>query len=369
MKVALVCDWLTNVGGAEKVLLEMHKLFPKAPIFTSKYDEKGIDWFKDADVQTGWMQCFPTAWKRILGPLRQLYFSHLDLSGYDLVISVTGAEAKAVKAPDGVHISYCHVPTQYYWQMYDDYVKDPGFGKMNAITRFFFRILIRPLRKADFKSAGKVDYFVTISEYAKDLIWKYYKREAVVINPPVETQDFKIGKKDVVEKPVENFYVVTSRQVNWKRIDLAVKACLKLDKKLLVIGEGPEHKKLVKMAEKKPGLVKFLPLMNKQELKKYLMQAKGYLFPSKEPFGIAPVEALAAGCPVVAFKEGGARDYVVDGENGVLFDAQSVDSLAAAIKKIEKMKFDRMEISETAKKFSADRFDKELMGFVREKTK
>ena len=114
MKVAIVCDWLTNVGGAEKVLLEIHRLFPEAPIFTSKYDKKGIDWFLDADVRTGWLQIFPTPWRRILGPFRQRYFSHLNLSGYDLVISVTGAEAKAVSAPDGVHISYCHAPTQYY---------------------------------------------------------------------------------------------------------------------------------------------------------------------------------------------------------------------------------------------------------------
>ena len=118
MKVALVCDWLTNVGGAEKVLLEMHRIFPEAPIYTSQYDPKGIDWFLDADVRTGRLQKFPISWRRILGPFRQKYFSHLDLSEYDLVISVTGAEAKAVKAPNGVHISYCHVPTQYYWQMH-----------------------------------------------------------------------------------------------------------------------------------------------------------------------------------------------------------------------------------------------------------
>ena len=133
MKVALVCDWLTNVGGAEKVLLRIHQLYPEAPIYTSKYDPKGIDWFKDAEVRTGWLQHFPSKMRRVLGPLRQWYFSHLDLSDYDLIISVTGAEAKAVKSgkrlheagkknvkcPHGLHISYCHVPTQYYWQMYE----------------------------------------------------------------------------------------------------------------------------------------------------------------------------------------------------------------------------------------------------------
>ena len=155
MKVALVCDWLTNVGGAEKVLLEIHRLFPNAPIYTSKYDKKGIDWFLDADIRTGWLQFFPTSLRRFLGVFRQIYFSHLDLSGYDLVISVTGAEAKSVKCGDAIHICYCHVPTQYYWQMYDSYLKQPGFGVLNPFVRFWFRLLVRPLRKADFRAAQR----------------------------------------------------------------------------------------------------------------------------------------------------------------------------------------------------------------------
>lgn len=368
MKVAIVCDWLTNVGGAEKVLLAAHRLFPEAPIYTSKYDPKGIDWFLDADVRTGWMQIFPSFLRRFLGPLRQWYFSHLNLAGYDLVISVTGAEAKAVSVPDGVHISYCHVPTQYYWQMYDDYVANPGFGILDPVVRFFFKLLVKPLRKADFKSVGKVDFFVTISEYARELISKYYKREATVIHPPVEISDFTIKSRKSQIEPVENYYVVTSRQVTWKKLDLAVKACLKLKRQLYVIGEGPEHDRLVKMAEGS-DLIKFLPLMDKKDLVKYLAQAKGYLFPSQEPFGIAPVEALAAGCPVIAFYEGGARDYVFDGKNGVLFDKQNVKSLSAAIEKFEKMKFSRAEVSKTAKAFDIKRFNEELTEFVNEKTK
>ena len=379
MKVALVCDWLTNVGGAEKVLLRIHQLYPEAPIYTSKYDPKGIDWFKDADVRTGWLQHFPSKMRRVLGPLRQWYFSHLDLSDYDLIISVTGAEAKAVKSgkrlheagkknvkcPNGLHISYCHVPTQYYWQMYDDYVENPGFGVLNPFVRFFFKLMVRPLRKADLKAAQNPDYFVTISGYAKDAIKKYYGREAVVVHPGVETKDFR---RKSGGKPVENFYVVTSRQVNWKRLDLAVQACLMAQRHLVVIGEGPEHKKLVKMAEGS-DLVKFLPLMKKKELAAYLAKAKGYLFPSLEPFGIAPVEALAAGCPVIAYGVGGARDYVKDGKNGVLFEPQSAKALAEAILKFEKKKFDREKIPKTVDSFGVGRFDKELLKFVKEKVR
>ena len=450
MKVAIICDWLTNVGGAEKVLLKMHQLYPEAPIYTSKYDAKGIDWFCDADVRTGWMQIFPTGMRRFLGPLRQWYFSRLDLSSYDLIISVTGAEAKAVKSgkwltlhgktlerdgkivrkkifgkkqmvnPNGTHVSFCHVPTQYYWQMYDDYVKNPGFGVLNPLVRCGFRLLVRPLRVADLRAAQRPDFFITISEYAKEAISQYYGREATVIHPPVEIEGFRyVGgsckrssevnglgflerhtldreqnrpdgrtcsgrqeytsqksksglasrpRKSACDSPLREYYIVTSRQVNWKRIDLAVKACLMTQRKLLVVGEGPEHKKLVKLAEG-TELVKFLPLMEKEELAELLAGAKGYLFPSFEPFGIAPVEALAAGCPVIAYGKGGAKDYVVNGKNGILFEKQTAKSLAEAILKFEKRKFDRAKISRSVKNFDEKRFDKEMKEFIREKIK
>ena len=190
MKVALVCDWLTNVGGAEKVLLELHRLYPEAPIYTSQYDPAGIDWFDDADVRTGYLQKYPSKLRRLLGAKRQKYFEKLDLSEYDLVISVTGAEAKAVRVPNGVHICYCHVPTQYYWQMYKDYIKNPGFGVLNPLVRLVFRVMVRPLRRADYRAAKGPDCFVTISEYAKEMISKYYNREATVIHPPVEVKEF-----------------------------------------------------------------------------------------------------------------------------------------------------------------------------------
>ena len=406
MKVAIVCDWLTNVGGAEKVLYRVHKLFPEAPIYTSQYDTKGIDWFSDADVRVGSMQKYPAKLRRFLGPLRQRYFSRLDLSEYDLIISVTGAEAKAVKSgkwlhkhgkkslnPDGIHVSYCHVPTQYYWQMYDDYIKNPGFGILNPLVRLFFRLMVIPLRRADLKAAQRVDYFVTISDYAKEQIRKYYGREAVVIHPPVELEEFSsqndasgvaslapvatgrarsLSRCRAPKSPETSFlaayYITTSRQVNWKRLDLAVKGCMMAQRKLLVIGEGPEHEKLVKLA-KGSGLVEFLPLMDKKELAKYLAKAKGYIFPSLEPFGIAPVEALAAGCPVIAYAEGGAKDYILEGKNGILFDKQKASTVAEAILKFEKMKFKRESIPGTVTKFSENRFDKELRKFINEKIK
>ena len=378
MKVALVCDWLTNVGGAEKVLLELHRMYPKAPIYTSKYDKKGIDWFNDADVRTGWLQFFPAKLRRVLGPLRQRWFSKLDLSEYDLIISVTGAEAKSVKSgkwlhangekavnPKGIHISFCHVPTQYYWQMYDEYVKNPGFSVLNPIVRFFFKLLVKPLKKADFEAAQRPDFYITISEYAKEMIKKYYGRESVVIHPPVEVEHFKVRNH---HNNGSSYYITTSRQVNWKRIDLAVKACMMTQRKLMVVGEGPEHQKLVKLA-KGADLIEFVPLVDKKKLAELLAGAKGYIFPSLEPFGIAPVEALASGCPVIAFNEGGARDYVKDGENGLLFEKQTAKSLAEAILKFEKMKFDSKKVSKSVDDYSVKRFEKEIKSYVEEKLK
>ncbi len=367
LKVAIVCDWLTNVGGAEKVLLYIHELFPDAPIYTSQYDPKGIDWFSDADVRTGSLQKYPAKLKRVIGPLRQRYFSKLDLSEYDLIISVTGAEAKAVKSGkwlhknEGIHISYCHVPTQYYWQMYKEYIKNPGFGALNPLVKLFFRLAVGPLRFFDLKAAQRPDYYITISDYAKEMISQYYGRESTIVNPPVELDAFKYKKTKL-----KDYYIVTSRQVNWKKVDLAVRACLMTQRKLLVIGEGPEHKKLVKLA-KDSGLVEFLPVMKKEELAKYLMSAKGYLFPSLEPFGIAPVEALACGCPVIAFKEGGSRDYIIDGKNGTFFEEQTAKSLAEAILRFEKMKFNRDKVAKTAEKFGVKRFKKAMNEFIDEK--
>ena len=373
MKVAIVCDWLTNVGGAEKVLLAIHRLYPEAPIYTSQYDPKGIDWFLDADVRTGALQKYPAKLRRLLGAKRQKWFEELDLSEYDLIISVTGAEAKAVKSgkwraehglpsknPKGIHVSYCHVPTQYYWQMYDDYIKNPGFGVLNPLVRGVFRKMVRKLRKLDYEAAQVPERFITISEYAKGLFSEYYKREAFVIHPPVEVDEFR-KRCDHPLPPA--YYIITSRQVNWKRIDLAIQGCLKSKRRLMVVGEGPEHEWLMKLAEGS-DLIEFVPLVGKEELAELLAGAKGYIFPSLEPFGIAPVEALAAGCPVIAYGEGGAVDYVKDGVNGVLFGKQTVELLTEAIMRFEKMKFDNAKIVKSAEKFAVERFNKEIREFI-----
>ena len=363
-KIAIACDWLTAVGGAEQVLLSIHKLFPKAPIYTSQYNPKGIDWFNDADVRTGWMQKLPSATRRITPMLRQKYFDHLDLSDYDLVISVSGAEAKGLKTgPNTVHVSYCHVPTQYYWQLYDTYIENPGFGVLNPVVRQAFKAWVQPLRKGDYREAQQPDYYITISQYAAAQIKKYYHREATIIAPPVAVDKFALKKRPKRQTDSRSGFVMTARQVSWKRHDLAIQACLATKQKLTIIGEGPENRTLRQLAGDS-DLIEFVPRQDAPAIARYLWQARGFLFPSMEPFGIAPVEALAAGCPVVAFGEGGSRDFIKDGENGVFFNQQTPEAMARAIRKFLKIDFDEAKVAASAQDFAEDRFQAKILDFL-----
>ncbi len=363
--IALVCDWLTTPGGAEKVLLELHRMYPNAPIYTSQYRPKKITWFQDATVKTGWLQFLPASFRRILGPLRQLYFSHLDLTEYDLVISVTGAEAKSVKARK--HLCYCHVPTQYYWQMYDKYIKNPGFGILDPFVRFFFKLLVKPLRRLDYRAAQRPDQFVTISSYAAKQIKKYYHRDAQIVYPAVDVAKFMPKKttKTPTRETSDPYFVISCRQVTWKRVDLAIAACIKAKKPLLVIGDGPEHTNLEKLAAGS-DLVTFISWLGAEELSKYLQAANAYIFPSVEPFGIAAVEALAAGCPVIAYDEGGSRDFVIPEKNGMFFPEQTASSLATALKKFRPKDYKRPEVTASAQKFAPNHFQTKIKRLVKE---
>ena len=355
-KVAIVTDWLTTYGGAEKVVLTVSEIFPEAPIFTSQYSEKEVDWFSNKQVEVGWLNIFPAKMRKILPVGRVLYFRNLGkkLKDFDVIISICCAESKGLNLSEKqLHISYLQgPPIQYYWGMYDDYVNNPGFGKLSFLVRFFFKILVNPLRKNDFKLAQKPDFLIANSSYSKDEILKYYKRDASVIFPPVEVDKFKL------ERNKKDYYITTSRQVNWKKLDLAVEAFSKNGKKLVLVGGGAEHQKLVELAGDAKN-IEFIPrISDPLELSKIVAEAKGFVFPSLEPFGIAPIEALATGTPVLAFNQGGAQDYIKDGENGVFFDKQSSSAVLKAVEKFEKISFDAKKVSESAKKFSKEDFKK-----------
>lgn len=354
-KIAIVADWLTNMGGAERVVLALHEAFPDAPIYTSTFVREKMPEFAGLDIRTTRLQNLP-------GPLRKLHkffpmqrvqaFRDLDLSEYDIIISSSSAEAKQVvkTRPDQVHICYCHTPIRYYWSHYDDYKRDPGFGKLNPLIRFAMPFFIPPLKKADYEAAQNVDLFIANSTEVQKRISKYYGKNATVIHPPVDVDRFTPARTR------GDYYVVTGRQVPYKRIDLAVGAATELSIPLKVFGNGSEHERITKLAG---PTVEFhtdrLTDASDLELTKALNSAKGFIFPSEEDFGIVAVEALAAGAPVIALSRGGSKDIVDDGVSGVLFRDQNPDSIANAIRYAESINF----LPGTLRR-KAKRFDKSL---------
>jgi glycosyltransferase involved in cell wall biosynthesis len=347
-KVAIVHDWFVG-GGAEKVVAEISKLYPEAPIYTAQCSQEWLQKLASAKVITSYMQHWPLfKLRKFLPVLRQHWFSHLDLSDYDLVISSSGAEAKGVQVAMGaVHINYCHAPTHYYWSRYEQYLENPGFGAFNWLARFGLRLLLSPMRHWDYKAAQRPDYLIANSNYIKDQIKKYYGRDAVVVHPPVDLERF--ASKDSQRLG----FVVAGRQTHYKRFDLAVLACSELNLPLTVVGRGPEHIKLVAMAG--PS-VKFIEIASDDEVVKQLGVAQALIFPGLDDFGITPIEAMAAGTPVIAYQDGGALDYVKPGITGTFFDKQTTESLVTALKAFSANQYSSAEIQKQAQQFSVEAF-------------
>lgn len=363
LKVAIVCDWLTGTGGAERVVLEFHHLFPDAPIYTSQYDRSpqiwyGDEWFQNADVRTTWLQKLPASLKKFLPVLRAWAFSRLDLSEYDLVLSSSGAEAKGVKTgPNTLHINYCHSPTHYYWVRYDEYLKNPGMGRLNWLARWGLRLLVGPLRRWDYQAAKRPDVMVTNSMHSQAMIKKFYKREAAVIHPPVDVERFKPLDKNALR----HGFVIAGRQTPYKRFDLAIEACTELKVPLVVIGNGPDHKRLEKLAGRN---VVFLTNVSDEEMPRHFQSALGFIMPNMDDFGIVAIEAMAAGTPVIAYQKGGALDYVVPNKTGLFFEKQTVQSLVSTLTEFSPARFNGDTIVAHAQTFSARTFRQAIQTFI-----
>jgi glycosyltransferase involved in cell wall biosynthesis len=353
LKVAIVHDWLIG-GGAERVVMELHRMFPDAPIYTSYATKEWRDRL-DGKVHTGYLQHWPfSKMRKFLPVLRILWFSHLELGGFDLVISSSGAEAKGIKVgPGTVHVNYCHAPTHYYWSRYDEYMERPGFGAFDGLARFGLRLLVGPLRKWDFAAAQRPDYMIANSTHIKKEIRKYYGRTAEVIFPPVDIDRFVTR-----DTPSRYGFAVTGRQTPYKRIDLAVAACTQLKLPLKVIGhKGPEYDRLTAMSG---PTVRFLTNVSDKQLSYHMQSAEGFIFPGLDDFGIVPVEAMAAGTPVIAYKAGGALDYVKAGETGEFFTKQTVESLVEALRAFNPDKYDHKKITKKAERFKPQNFDAKM---------
>ncbi len=353
MKVALVHYWLVSMRGGEKVLEELCEMFPDADIFTHVYDRRVVSpIIRRHSVKTTLIDKLPFSrrlYKNYL-PLMPIALEQLDLRDYDLVISSESGPAKGVLTrPDAIHICYCHTPMRYIWNMYLDYRQS-----VSPLMRPLMMWFAASLRQSDQWSANRVDLFVANSNNIRRQIRKYYGRDSVIVHPPVDVEAFhRTGEKSA------DFYLAVGQLVRYKRMDLAIEACNRLKRRLVIIGEGEEDKALRKLAG---PTISFLGRQDFSEIRNHYAWCKALLFPGEEDFGMVPVEAMASGKPVIALRRGGALETVVPGQTGLFFDQPTSDSLATAILDFEAIEqsFDPELIATYARRFSKETFKRRM---------
>lgn len=358
MKVALVHDWLnTRVGGSEKVLIEMSKLYPDADIYTLFFRQEFYGgMINPKRVKTSYLQKWPrflTDKPHWLLPLLPKAIEQFDLSSYDLVISSSNAFCKGVITPPStLHVSYCYSPMRFAWDYWPRYLDEQSYGR---VRRFLATMAISKVRQWDYYSAQRVDKWLTISNHIARRIKKFYGADSLVIYPPVELGDLKPAEKK------QSYYVTLATLTPYKKIDHAIQACQQLGRKLIVIGDGFDRQRLESMAG--PN-VSFVGRVSDSEKAKLLKEARGLIQPQEEDFGIAAVEAMACGTPVIAFGSGGASEIVTDAKTGILYSESTTGGLLNALKRFEKIKFETSDLVSASHKFDASRFAKEFTSTV-----
>ncbi|PID32320.1 glycosyl transferase family 1 [Candidatus Saccharibacteria bacterium] len=348
-KVAIVHDWLYG-GGAEMVVEQLHRLYPDAPVYTSYCSN---EWRSrlEGRVVTGWLQHLGGGLLRKISVLPRIWwFRRLDLSSYDLVIISTGnGEAKFVRPPRSTTvICYCHSPNHFYWRHYQQYLTQPGFGALNPVIRLALKLLVGPLRRLDRRAAQRPDLFIANSTHIQSDITTFYGRDSEVVHPPVQIERF--GRDSSAER---HGFVTSGRIVPHKHVDIIVQACSQSALPLTVVGDGPDLARLRQIAG---PTVRFLGRATDQEVEQALASAQAFIFASHDDFGIAPVEAMAAGTPVIAYRAGGALDYVVPGKTGEFFDSQTAESLTEALRTFQPDAYDSTAIRQHAARFSPEHF-------------
>ncbi|MCW3805818.1 glycosyltransferase family 4 protein [Plebeiibacterium marinum] len=363
MKVALVQDWLTEIGGAEKVFECFMELFPKADIYTLISHDRVINDLRidKTKLKESFIADLPfgrSKYRNYL-PLFPKAIESFDFSGYDLIISSSSSVAKGVLTNSKqLHICYCHSPVRYAWDLYHQYLKESklnGFG----IKKWLVRHTLHKLRIWDVISANRVDHYVANSYYIRRRINKVYRRESEVVYPPVDINRFELCEDK------EEYYYTASRLVPYKKINLIVEAFSNMpDKRLVVAGMGPDFKKIKALAAPNIEMKGFV---SNEEMLSLMKKAKAFVFAADEDFGIIPVEAQACGTPVIALSKGGTKETVVDRISGIHFNEQSADSIKEAIDKFEKTSFDPKKIRENAERFSKGRFKDEMKTYINKK--
>ena len=364
MKTAIVHYWLVNMRGGEKVLEALLEMFPGADIFTHVYNPQAVpECLRRHKIHTSYIQKLPFAKKlyQKYMPFMPKALSDFNLQEYNLVISSESGPAKGVVPnPNAYHICYCHSPMRYLWDMYHEY-----FRKSNPLVRFFMKRFIPGLRIWDVVSANLVDLFIANSDYVAMRIRRYYNREAKVVYPPVDVEKFFS-----VERKPKDFYLFFGQVTEYKRLDLAIEACIASGRKLVVAGAGVKGKE--KRKYERSGWVSFKGRLSDGEVPELYASAKALLFPGIEDFGIIPVEAQAAGCPVIAFREGGAIETIKENVTGIFFDEQSPASLIEALERFEEAEAkgtfkDRSRFYDHARQFSTEAFKEKISRIIAER--
>jgi glycosyltransferase involved in cell wall biosynthesis len=354
-KIALVHDYFIQMGGAERVAAVMHDSFPSAPIYTTVALEHRLPHeLKGADIRTSAMQLLPSMERRF----RQYFMLYpfaieqFDLSEYDLILSSSSGYAKGVRRrKSAIHVCYCHTPMRWVWR-YQDYAERESFG---GVARKVLPMCLWGLKKWDLRAAQQPDYYIANSQVVADRIKKIYGREAIVIPPPIDVDRFEPAAE------IEDYYLILSRLVPYKRIDVAIEACNKLKRRLVIIGDGPDRARLEKLAG---PTIQFLGRQSDTQVNIYASRCQALLFPGEEDFGMVPLEVNAAGRPVIAYRAGGAVETVVEGITGVFFNDPNKESLVRAIEEFESLKWSSKLLRQHAEKFDRKVFSFRVLQFL-----
>ncbi|MEA3407387.1 MAG: glycosyltransferase [Chloroflexota bacterium] len=359
MRLAIVCSWLNQYGGAERVLEVIHGMYPQAPVYTSIYWPEALpEAYQEWDIRPSILNRLPFIKRshQLFLPLYPLGFESLDLRGYDVVLSVTSAFGHGVITTEHTrHVCYCLTPARFLWN-YHAYIEREGISRLGrlALTPF-----LKSLRQWDRLAADRVDEFVAISRTVRKRIRKYYRRESQVIYPPV-----RVDSSVPLQEP-EDYFLIVSRLVPYKRIDIAVRAFNALGLPLRVIGEGRDRKALENMAGPNVTFLGYIP--DDGEVRRQMARCRALIFPGEEDFGLTPLEAISVGRPVIAYGAGGALDTIKEGETGLFFHRPTADALAEAVREFSDYDFDPQHLRHQAQQYGVPRFKRELSQFL-EKT-